>query len=693
MYCDASEKAIAAAAYLVLDLEDRDPEISFVMGKSKVAPAHGTSIPRLELCGALLGAEIGHFVTKNLDIQTPAKYYVDSKVVLGYICNRSRRFYTYVAIRVEKILNYTHSDQWNYVPTSKNPADCGTRGVPADQLLSSPWLIGPTTLPQSDESGTTYDVIDPESDKEVRPKVIAKATSIERSQKDGLGTSRFSRFSTLDSLVRAISTLHHAAVTFRGKSDNSCDGWHLCSVAKDADHQKYAESLIIREVQREFYNAEYKALCQGKQLQNDSTIIKLSPFLDNEGIMRINGRLDKSDISYNQKHPIIIPGKHHVAKLIVRHYHNKVYHQGRHLTEGAIRTAGYWVTVGKRLVSSVIHHCVICRKLRGVMETHKMADLPADRLMVAPPFTYVGVDTFSPWQVVSRRTRASQSTNKRWAILFTCLVVRAIHIEVVDELSTSAFINALRRFVSIRGPVKEFRSDRGTNFVGATDPLGISAINVEQPEIQHYFHQNEVSWKFNPPHGSHFGGAWERMIGVSRRILEAMMMKVPHLTHDVLVTFMAEVCAIVNSRPIVPVSTDPENPEVLTPARLLTQKPLCGSGHSKGDIDTKDMYRKQWRQVSHLSNTFWARWKNEFLSSLQKRCKWQHDKNNLSVGDIVLLRDKSVSRIDWPIGRVKSVYPSDDGKVRKVEVSTYKNGKVVSLVRPIVELVLLLNSE
>lgn len=161
----------------------------------------------------------------------------------------------------------------------------------------------------------------------------------------------------------------------------------------------------------------------------------------------------------NYKQPIIIPKGHHVATLLVRHFHQRVFHQGRKLTEGAIRTAGYWIVGARRLINSVIHNCVICRKLRGEFCSQRMADLPKDRLAFSPAFTFVGVDTFGPWEVVHRRTRGGLAKHKRWALLFTCLVTRGIHIELIEELSSSSFINALRRFTAIRGPVQQFRSD------------------------------------------------------------------------------------------------------------------------------------------------------------------------------------------------------------------------------------------
>lgn len=172
-----------------------------------------------------------------------------------------------------------------------------------------------------------------------------------------------------------------------------------------------------------------------------------------------------------------------------------------------------------------------------------MSDLPKDRLQPTPPFTFIGVDTFGPWNIVTRKTRGGQ------AVLFTCLYTRAIHIEVNEELSSSSFINCFRRFISLRGNVKNVRSDRGTNFVGATGNLDMNIVNVEDRPIKRFLDDKKVSRTFNSPHSSQMGGVWERMIGITRCILDSMMMDIQskHLIHEVLTTLMAEVGAIVNS--------------------------------------------------------------------------------------------------------------------------------------------------
>ncbi len=205
-------------------------------------------------------------------------------------------------------------------------------------------------------------------------------------------------------------------------------------------------------------------------------------------------------LSMNEVHPIIVPGRHHIATLLVSHYHEAVKHQERHLTKGAIRTAGFWLMGAKRCISSLLHGCVTCRRLRGKMEHQQMAALP-----VAPPFTYVGGDVFGPWEVVSRRTRGGVFNSKRWAVMFSCMCSRAVHIEVIEAMSTSSFIIALRRFFAIRGPAKQICSDCGTNFIGASRELEMDQSNSGFKSVEEYLDTQSCTWVLNPPHASHMG--------------------------------------------------------------------------------------------------------------------------------------------------------------------------------------------
>ena len=256
-------------------------------------------------------------------------------------------------------------------------------------------------------------------------------------------------------------------------------------------------------------------------------------------------------------------------------------------------------------------------------------------------------------------------------------------------MDSSSFINALRRFLALRGPVVQLRSDCGTSFVGAHNELQAS-LNEMDDAIRRYLASEGCDWIFNAPHSSHVGGVWERMIGVTRRILDAMLAEIEpkRLSHEVLLTLMAEVTAIVNARPLVPVPTDPEAPEVLTPAILLTQKTQSLKA-TPGNFSCADLHSKQWRQVQHLANVFWNRWRKEFLPTLQPRRKWEHDTKNLEEGDLVLLRCKDLPRNSWPLARITKTFTSADGKVRKIELLTAKDGSRKSYTRPVTEVILL----
>lgn len=689
IFSDASEKAIACAAYLQTTDIYGEINVGFIFGKSKVAPKHGHTVPRLELCAAVLAVEVADLVSEHMRIPIPyMKFYTDSRVVLGYLHNRLRRFYVYVENRVSRILKLTKAEQWNYVYTNENPADLGTRPTPTEKFMNSVWLSGPRFL-RTNNSGVIADKLfelqEPADDPEIRPESLNILKSDVSLAEPAIN---FRMFSSWKKLVNAIIVWKRLARNLYNKRHNPSCTDDVRS--QNVEFQSFAKTFMFKLVQGEKYSHEIKAIKCRNRIQKQSQILSLAPFLDDEGVLRVGGRLKHSDLTIIEKNPILLPGSHWVATLVVRHYHEKVQHQGRQITEGAIREAGIWITGVKRLIRSKIQQCIKCKKLRGGMCFQKMADLPEDRLTPCAPFTSVGVDCFGPWQVTTRRTRGGQANNKRWAALFTCLTSRAVHIEVLEEMTSSSFINALRRFTSIRGKAKIYRSDRGTNFVGALDDLGV-CVNKH---VKKYLDQEGSTWILNPPHSSHRGGVWERMIGVTRRILDSMLQDLPGggLTHEVLTTFMAEVSAIINSRPLVPLSTDPINPTPLSPSLLLTQKSDCVV-----DVvippDVKDMYRAQWKRVQILAEQFWKRWRTEFIQTLQVRRKWTSEQREMKCGDVILLRDKQVIRNMWPMGVVTKIVPSSDGHIRTVEVRVIgTNGKPTTYQRPVNEMVLLVPS-
>lgn len=213
--------------------------------------------------------------------------------------------------------------------------------------------------------------------------VSSSVTSIE---------DRFARFLSWEKLVSALSTLRHVCASFRGKC--KCTGWHICKELRCEPFRKDTDGFILRSVQTQAFREENEAIKGQHDLPKNSRIQDLSPYID-EGLLRFGGRLNNlRNTGLDSVNPVIIPGGN-VATLLIHSSHNKVFHQGRTITEGTVRSQGFWSLGAKRLISSIIYACVICRKLRRKPHEQKMADLPLDRIIPGPPFSSVGLYVFS----------------------------------------------------------------------------------------------------------------------------------------------------------------------------------------------------------------------------------------------------------------------------------------------------------
>lgn len=301
------------------------------------------------------------------------------------------------------------------MPTEHNPADCASRSVPASLLTDSMWLTGPDFLYRPSESELTlqetFELVNPETDSEVHPLPQASTAATSITEKS-LNPERFERFSTWKSLLRGVTCLIHVASSFHSKSKGqTCThiGWHKCHQPYCLSELAQAKKVILLSVQKSVFPEEYSALKRHVEISQNSPLIKLNPVLGEDGLIRVGGRLTHAPVVSDERNPIVLPGRHHISTLLIRHFHDQVKHQGYLFTEGALRTAGYWLINGKRYISSVIYKCVVCRKLRGSAEIQKMADLPEERLSTSPPFTYVGLDVFGPFSVSARRTRGGHA--------------------------------------------------------------------------------------------------------------------------------------------------------------------------------------------------------------------------------------------------------------------------------------------
>lgn len=315
-----------------------------------------------------------------------------------------------------------------------------------------------------------------------------------------------------------------------------------------------------------------------------------------------------------------------------------------------------------------------------------MGDLPLDRVSPNRPFSACGIDYAGPISILKHRGRGAKTT-KGYIAFFICFATKALHLELVSDLSSEAFIASLRRFCARRGTPNSIYSDNGTTFVGAKRKLSdlfkfVSRINQDE-KICYFLNHMNIQWHMIPPVSPHFGGLWEAAVRSAKFHLRRVIGNT-NLTFEELSTLLAQIEAVLNSRPLTGVNgNDPDALDILTPSHFLT-----------GDIITtpaepineeKLSLHSRWDMIQKLKLTFWKKWRVDYLGSLQNRKKWRVSKDNFRVNDLVILKEDNVPPSVWPLGKVVAVHPGTDNLVRVVTVRTAKG----LFKRPIVKLCLL----
>ena len=561
---------------------------------------------------------------------------------------------------------------WNYCPGSCNPADIPSRGTNLLELKESTvWLNGPAWLYNNTHHEYDNTTIPDDCLREMKMthegvSMTTHSFIASDCEQEGL-IVRCEEFSTFSRLLRVTSLVMRFIETLKMKRVPLAQGEDRCCITK-------AEKCLIKVSQ--------VALQQNK----DFALWKLQfdLFIDEDGIWRCSRRLANVGLPTCTVFPILLDTKSHITHLIVMACHERIMHGGVKDTLTELRSK-YWIVKGRSFVNKLLQRCVVCSRIHGKpFLSPRSPSLPGFRVQESPPFSYTGVDFAGPLYVKS-------GEGKVWICLYTCCSSRAVHLEVVPDLTAEAFIRCFRRFVARRGIPRKIISDNGKTFKAAIKT--ISKI-VKDPVVQGFLIDRRVQWTFNLERAPWWGGLFERMVGLMKRCLKKSIGQAK-VTLDELTTIVAEVEITLNSRPLTYLYAE-ELEEPLTPSHLLVGRRLYNLPDPSCGVDKDPTYREKashatlTRRMKYLGTMlqhFWLRWKREYLTELREHHRYgrlgastnHHD--IVRVGDIVTVYDKNTPRAFWKLARVMQLIPGKDGIIRGAVIRVGSSSKQIQLRR------------
>lgn len=664
IFCDSSERAYGACVYVRSVSTEGEIVLRLVCAKSRVAPLRKLTIPRLELLGALLGAKLAKRVTTALQLKIDNYYYwSDSTIVLSWIKSDAARWKTFVANRVSTIQTLTNTNDWYHIDTHNNPADVLSRGCTATELQSNKsWWIGPSFLSQSE--GSWPSTSEPTVLKLPHdcPEMKVSAVTLTVTQND---MSIFERFSSLNKLLRVVTYCKRFIQICRNCVSNKKSSKFTNALTHNEVHETLVN--LIKLAQTQTLSNEIAQLSKQQSLRTNNKLSSLCPFIDKNGLLRVGGRLENSQLNQDAKHQILLPAKHPLTTLIAQHFHITNLHCGPHALLGHIRQK-YWPIQGRNLTKKIVHDCIVCFRARPRSYQYKMGELPKERLNPAPAFYNCGVDFAGPFLIKDKRTRGCKLV-KSYLCIFVCLATKAMHLELVGDLSSEAFLACLRRFVARRGSPASITSDNATNFIGANRQLTEFIKLINRAELQNFLLEGRITWKFIPPRSPNFGGLWEAGV----KAVKAHLIKVTKsvsLDYESFYTVLTQIEAVLNSRPLTPLSPDPTDLNPLTPGHFIIGRPIT-SVVDQDVVDVPTGRLPNFQRAQQVIQHFWKRWQKEYLAQLQNRWKWKDGRGAPpAIGALVILKEDYAPPCLWRLGRITAHHPGTDGIVRVVSVRT-----------------------
>uniref|UniRef100_A0A7I5E6D1 Integrase catalytic domain-containing protein n=1 Tax=Haemonchus contortus TaxID=6289 RepID=A0A7I5E6D1_HAECO len=686
VFADASAIAIAACAYFRHD--DPTAITSLISGKTRLTPKKNRqTIPRLETLAILMGIRLAKSIAAICEKYLKQVHILsDSEIALCWI-KSARDLPMFVENQKCRILKektiIEHKGipvQFYHVPTDKNPADAGTRGVDATQVHNLPWIHGPQWL--SEESASLFlrpmnDIleVDLPNDEKFAKGFDSEFHVVTENKCESISWLSLSRFSRWTSAVRTIARVGKAIHKWVNKTNSKKEKgrWirltHLNKFDPNfditVDDLSRSETVIFKEDHKAISIEELRKRFPQKKI-----------FRDVSGIIRNQSRLQNAAIMCDTKNPIFIEKESELARLLLTEIHVKNAHCGKDHTL-CIARQRFWIPRPSGAFKKFLKHCAICKRYQGLpFGAPEMPPLPNDRMVRTQPFENVGCDFMGPF--------LCKENQKYYICLYTCLTTRAIHLEVVEDMSARTFLNSFIRFISRRGVPKLVRTDCGTNFkLGQhiIESMHDSANN--DCSLMSYSANHGIRWIFNPPNAPWMGGAWERMVGTVKRAFAKSIGR-RKLSYPELYTVVTEIEAIVNTRPLTSCSSSIEEVPI-RPVDFLQRRlqyailPTNENEHDDPSFDPSLLQsvaqvKQALMHAEQVVEKFWERWHFEYLTQLRElqvinRKQSRHIKlREPKIGEIVLVEQENIPRGSWCFGKIQDVIKSSDGLIRSVKL-------------------------
>uniref|UniRef100_A0A7I5ED04 CCHC-type domain-containing protein n=1 Tax=Haemonchus contortus TaxID=6289 RepID=A0A7I5ED04_HAECO len=704
VFADASESAIATCAYLFNDVSS-----TLAMAKGKLPSIKATTtMPKLEMNALTLAVRLAFSITQAMKGCIPSHpwtvyVFSDSQIALSWLSPSKRSSLgVLVTNRLREIRRIVQSlknegvvVKFAYVNTSENPADAGTRGLSRLQLDNHIWWRGPSFLikPEKYWYNTFYHLTMDENISEEDPcDGVCEVNAVGNQASSITELLSWERFNSITAAKRVTAVvlrfikrcIRHLSYDVRRRILTNIP--ELEAVADNADPLNGVETLkgrlaLIRNHQLLHLSHHYR-----KSMENTLRLYK-----DDNLLWRSRGRLGNAMLKDEAKSPLFIAPNTPLARLIIQEAHGNL-HRGIEHTISKVREL-YWVPKLRQQVRKVVSACVKCRRFNALPYRYpEMTDLPHQRVVKCRPFQNTGLDFFD-----LPSCREDGKVIKLYGCIFTCTVTRLIHIEVVRSMATEEFINALRRFIARRGLPQSITCDNAPTFLLTESILGQDLAEIKE-DIKRGIADKEIRWNHITPYAPWQGGFYERLIKSIKHAIYKVLRGANRRSFDNICTFVIEVEACLNSRPLTyqgeiqetissirPIDFILRDITLTLPVREHATAEECDPDYSPPNGTRPLQYQRQVKEALHSSDQeaerFWNIWQQQYLLALRETHRAQlsnrrQGNEHPQIGDVVLVCDPVLPRNEWRMGRITELKHSHDGEVREAELLTSTKRKI-----------------